>query len=440
MSTGADVPVERATRVARVRSEVDVGIWVVIWLSLAFTAINVQIFAARGAEMWSLAWSAAWLLDPMVSILVLVVVRAEQITSRWRVRLGWPITATKWGCFAATYAMNTWSSWVEQSPSRIVLHSVPPAMMLLAAEVGPRIRDGLTRAVAAASEALPDGAVRDRSVAAGSSPVSPAPTGAAPDSGIVEVAEVAEAAGVAETLASGDRTAPHSTPPLPPSSRAHSPEPGCPPTGSGQGRVPDPVTVQVEPPTTETMTGSGPDRSDRVERPDRDGADSARTMPAAASPPRSGSAGGHDLIGAASAVDRQTGSADVTGPGASDVGAGSGAAGVDADGGDGRADSRVRLLRELLDGGCAVTGAQAATLLSHVHGATSDRTGRRLLAEARQTRSTQAGSPASSTPQDSSTTSTDPEERASTGTDGCAGPAPLSLVPRPSQDSPGELS
>lgn len=256
-----ETPAERATRVARVRSEIDAGIWVVIWLSLAFTAINVQIFAARGAETYSLAWWAAWLLDPMVSILVLVVVRAEQITSRWQVTLGWPITATKWGCFAATYAMNTWSSWVERSPSMIVLHSVPPAMMLLAAEVGPRIRDGLTRAVQAAS-AQYGRQYSGQYAAAEQAPGEPA---------------------------SGHRPAPHA--PLPQGGAqdrapdgARGLDPAVSSAGSGSGRVPDPETVEVESPTTDTTTGSAPDRTrqgpdpaeNHPERtPDHDGADSA---------------------------------------------------------------------------------------------------------------------------------------------------------------------
>lgn len=43
----------------------------VSFLGLAFTMVNVQTFAAAGAAVWSLPWCAAWLLDPMVSLVLL---------------------------------------------------------------------------------------------------------------------------------------------------------------------------------------------------------------------------------------------------------------------------------------------------------------------------------------------------------------------------------
>ena len=63
-----------------VRRWVDVATWTAIGLGLAFTAVNVQVFAAAGAPAWAPGWVVAWLLDPMVSVLLLAVVRAEQLT------------------------------------------------------------------------------------------------------------------------------------------------------------------------------------------------------------------------------------------------------------------------------------------------------------------------------------------------------------------------
>lgn len=134
----------------RARRAVDTATWVAIGLGLAFTAVNVQTFAAAGAATWSPGWLVAWLLDPMVSVLLLAVVRAEQVTARWQITMPWPVTATKWAAFAATYAMNTWSSWWDGLPSGVVLHSVPPVFVLLAAEVAPALRERLTEAVRAA--------------------------------------------------------------------------------------------------------------------------------------------------------------------------------------------------------------------------------------------------------------------------------------------------
>ena len=135
----------------RARHAVDVATWVAIGLGLAFTAVNVQTFAAAGATAGSPAWLVAWLLDPMVSVLLLAVVRAEQVTARWQITMPWPVTATKWAAFAATYAMNTWAPWRDALPSGVVLHSVPPVFVLLAAEVAPALRDRLTEAVRVAT-------------------------------------------------------------------------------------------------------------------------------------------------------------------------------------------------------------------------------------------------------------------------------------------------
>lgn len=149
-----------ALRVEKVRSQVDGLMWTGLLLGLAFTMVNVQTFAAGGAEVWSLPWCAAWLLDPMVSLVLIAVLRAEQVTARYQVEmrtatLGPWVTRTKLFAFLATYVMNTWQSWATLHVSGIVLHSVPPVMVYLAAETGPILRDRLTEAVIRA--ARPDG-------------------------------------------------------------------------------------------------------------------------------------------------------------------------------------------------------------------------------------------------------------------------------------------
>jgi len=148
LSTDPDVI---ALRVERIRAQVDGCAWVAIGLGLAFTMTNVQVFAAAGAPAWTAPWVVAWLLDPMVSLLLIAVLRAEQVTARWQVPTGARVTAAKWGCFAATYAMNTWGAWTAGVPSGVVLHSVPPLVVLLGAEVAPELRDRLTAAVHAAA-------------------------------------------------------------------------------------------------------------------------------------------------------------------------------------------------------------------------------------------------------------------------------------------------
>lgn len=139
-----------ALRVEQVRSQVDRLCWAGVVLGLAFTMTNVQSFASGGARPWSLPWPAAWLLDPMVSLVLLAILRAEQVTARYQVRTGWCVRRAKWFTLGATYLMNTWSAWAAGSAAVIVLHSVPPLVVFVAAEAITEVRGKLTDAVSVA--------------------------------------------------------------------------------------------------------------------------------------------------------------------------------------------------------------------------------------------------------------------------------------------------
>jgi hypothetical protein len=143
-------PAVIALQVDRVRLQVDVLLWLGVGLGLVFTMVNVQQFAAAGAPAFSPTWWTAWLLDPMVSLVLIAVMRAEQITARYGVPLGVWARRTKWCAFAVTYTMNTWVAWgLDSAPfsvSGVVLHSIPPLLVVLAAETGPGLRDRLTAA------------------------------------------------------------------------------------------------------------------------------------------------------------------------------------------------------------------------------------------------------------------------------------------------------
>ncbi|WP_433261505.1 hypothetical protein ACQPZF_27010 [Actinosynnema sp. CS-041913] len=142
--------------VERVAVQVDRLCWTGILLGLAFTMTNVQQFAAAGAAVWSLAWSAAWLLDPMVSLVLLAILRAEQVTARYGVRMGGWVRGAKWFTLAATYVMNTWGAFMDGSAALVVLHSVPPLVVFVAAEAVTELRDKLGAAVANAAPTGPN--------------------------------------------------------------------------------------------------------------------------------------------------------------------------------------------------------------------------------------------------------------------------------------------
>jgi hypothetical protein len=136
-----------ALRIERLRTRVDRLIWTGLVLGLSFTMANVQQFASRGKTQTDIEWWIAWLLDPMVSLVLIGVLLGEQIIARHQIKGGRWIRRTKWTCLAATYAMNTWSSWAALNAADIVLHSVPPAIVFCAAEAVTTLKHQITAAV-----------------------------------------------------------------------------------------------------------------------------------------------------------------------------------------------------------------------------------------------------------------------------------------------------
>lgn len=136
-----------AWRVERVRTVVDRLIWTGMVAGLLFTMANVQQFAAAGAPAWSARWCIAWLLDPTVSLVLLGVLFAERLTAREQIPAGPWTRCGKWALLGATYVMNTWASWQAGDAAGVVLHSVPPLVVFVAAEAISELHDKLTECV-----------------------------------------------------------------------------------------------------------------------------------------------------------------------------------------------------------------------------------------------------------------------------------------------------
>ncbi|WP_433188738.1 hypothetical protein [Actinoallomurus sp. CA-150999] len=141
-----------ALRVERVRGWVDRLIWTGMVLGLLFTMANVAHFAAGDAKKWTLPWTTAWLLDPMVSLVLIGVLMGEQVINRHKLEAGGWVRTTKWVALSGTYAMNTWSAWAALNPAKILQHSVPVAIVFCAAEAVVTIRQKITEAVTVAYE------------------------------------------------------------------------------------------------------------------------------------------------------------------------------------------------------------------------------------------------------------------------------------------------
>ena len=66
----------------------------------------------------------------------------------------WPRVA-KWALLSATYVMNTWVSWAAGSASGVVLHTVAPLVVVIAAEAVTDLQYALSECVQRAHTTAP---------------------------------------------------------------------------------------------------------------------------------------------------------------------------------------------------------------------------------------------------------------------------------------------
>ncbi|WP_405389173.1 hypothetical protein OG596_15385 [Streptomyces sp. NBC_01102] len=109
-------------------------------VALAFTATNVTLFAINHhISPW-----IAWLLDPMVAVALGAVLIVDGRLSEHGVQpSGWA-TGLRWFAGLGTWLMNCWGSlWPagsafgvprEVDPAGLVLHSIPPVLLIVLAE------------------------------------------------------------------------------------------------------------------------------------------------------------------------------------------------------------------------------------------------------------------------------------------------------------------
>ncbi|AQZ67585.1 unnamed protein product [[Actinomadura] parvosata subsp. kistnae] len=124
-------PTMRAWQAARARRLLVVAAMVALTLALAWSTAGVQHFAAEGAESWSPRWLFAWLVEPFLSIALLVVVGARAyLATRGRPLDDRKLIRIERLFLALTLGMNAWPylPWVAEpfSLSRLVLHILGP--------------------------------------------------------------------------------------------------------------------------------------------------------------------------------------------------------------------------------------------------------------------------------------------------------------------------
>lgn len=138
-------------------------------LALIYTCVNVTLFAVgHGTEIW-----IAWLLDPMVSIVLLTSLIVDGILGKWAEYAGGASLSAallRWFAGLSTWSMNVWSSlWPDggfgwphhMDVGEFWIHSIPPILLILLAEASTAYRRKIERIIKAlASKGRPATASR----------------------------------------------------------------------------------------------------------------------------------------------------------------------------------------------------------------------------------------------------------------------------------------
>ncbi|MGO4756414.1 hypothetical protein AB4212_48760, partial [Streptomyces sp. 2MCAF27] len=108
--------------------------------AMTFTAANVTKFATDHGIDERIAWT----LDPMVGVALGAVLIADGVLAEHGVKPGGWATALRWFAGLATWLMNCWTSiWPDGTPmgvprhvhpAGLLLHSVPPVLLIVLAE------------------------------------------------------------------------------------------------------------------------------------------------------------------------------------------------------------------------------------------------------------------------------------------------------------------
>lgn len=146
-------PVTRAWQATRMRRLLVTVAMVALALALGWSTAGVQAFAAEGAKSWSPAWMFAWLVEPFMSLALLVVVGARAYLST----LGQPVTSKTLVrierlFLGLTLGMNAWPHlpWAlpdgeKFSLSSLVLHVLGPVVAVAIVIVLPIILEAFSR-------------------------------------------------------------------------------------------------------------------------------------------------------------------------------------------------------------------------------------------------------------------------------------------------------
>jgi hypothetical protein len=156
----------RALKLGQRRRSRTLILWGVLLAAMAYTAVNVQKFAAGHAPAWDAQWIVGWFVDPVLSALVIALLLTRGDLAAY----GKPAGESKWdrrivplveiGALLAALLMNVAPTIADHSPwETVALHIVIPLAAVAAALALPivqrRYADAIASLYADPSEASP---------------------------------------------------------------------------------------------------------------------------------------------------------------------------------------------------------------------------------------------------------------------------------------------
>ncbi|MCU1616530.1 MAG: hypothetical protein JWO98_4070 [Frankiales bacterium] len=131
----------RAAR--RTAALLDVVLALVAVLVMAFSLGNIREFAAGHGVIEPLPW----LLAPMVDLALVATLSADAFLSRNGADGGGWAAALRWFAGLGTLLLNAWDAVVKGAPGDVIVHAVPPLLLVLLAEAAPHYRRGAAAVV-----------------------------------------------------------------------------------------------------------------------------------------------------------------------------------------------------------------------------------------------------------------------------------------------------
>ncbi|MFB4265269.1 hypothetical protein [Nonomuraea sp. GTA35] len=149
----AQDPMMRAYRTLRARRRIVAVAMVALTLALGWSTAGVQAFAAEGAAVWSPRWWFAWLVEPFMSLALLVVVSARTYLATLDQPINSPtLTKVERLFLGLTLGMNAWPYLPWSLPegksfsvSSLVLHLLGPIVAVAIVIALPIILAAFTR-------------------------------------------------------------------------------------------------------------------------------------------------------------------------------------------------------------------------------------------------------------------------------------------------------